>query len=126
MELTDWTIEYVKARNAMRRTLIDYHRQGEEITFVHRDKTHHFLISPVLRVPVARDSYTVVCLHNEQNLSFLINNWSLFCQQGLSVLFANPARNVSWQINPRVHQMVADPDTLEQGVRSMASEVPEV
>lgn len=124
MELENWTIEYVKARNAVRRTLKEHSVQGDEITFTHKHKVHHFLLSPVLRVPEARDVYTVVCLNTKQNIAFLLAHWDAFLQNNLFVLFANPAMNASWQINPKVHAMVADSETLEQGLASMAAETP--
>ncbi len=124
MELEDWTLEYVKARNAMRRTLKSQSKDGDVLTFVHSHKTHHFLIAPELHVPKAEDWYTVVCLNSKRNVDFLLAHWDDLCQDRLSILFVNPAQNQSWQVTPKMHSLIADPDTLEQGVRTMASEVP--
>ncbi len=124
MELTNWAIEFVKARNAFTRTLREHSVQGDVVTFVHKHKVHHFLCQERLSVPVASDTYTVVCLNAEENLAFLITHWKEFLQPSLSVIFVNPQQHAHWQVSPKVHAMVADEETLEEGLRSLASEVP--
>lgn len=124
MELTNWAIEYVKARNAFTHTLKEHSVQGDVVTFVHKNKVHHFLCSEELVIPTSQDHYTVVCLNTERNVSFLIERWKDFLQPNLSVIFVNPAQHAHWQITPKVHSMVADEESLEAGIRSLASEVP--
>ncbi len=124
MELTNWAVEYVKARNAVSRTLKEHSVSGDVVTFVHKHKVHHFLCSETLIVPQTTDHYTVVCLNSEENVNFLIAHWDDFLQPNLSVIFTNPAAHAHWQITPRVHAMVADEESLETGVRTLASDVP--
>lgn len=126
MELTDWIVQYVKARNAISQTLKEHSVKGDEVTCVHKHKVHHFLCSPKLVVPTVRDHYTVVCLHTKKNLTFLLEHWGEFLQPHLSVLFVNPSAGAQWQVTPKVHAMVADEKYLEQGLRSLASDVPVV
>jgi hypothetical protein len=123
MELSAWTIEFVKARDALRRTLIDYSQDGDLITFQHKNKVHHFQIAPVLIVPNVKDVFTVVCLNTEENLSFLLQHWSDFCGRDAFVVFVEPVSGGYWQIHPRTHSLVADPDSLEQGLRSLGEGV---
>jgi len=123
MELTNWAIDYVKARNAVTRTLKEHSVDGDMVTFVHKHKTHHFLSSPKLVIPAARDYFTVVCLNTEENLNFLIAHWKEFLQPNLSVIFVNPHTHQQWQVSPPVHARIADEESLELGLRTLASDV---
>ena len=100
--------------------------KDDEVTFVHEHKTHHFLISPELKVPRARDVYTVACHNSRDNVIYLIKHWKDFLQPNLSVLFVNVRRNKSWQVIPKLHDSIADPASLKTGLMTMFYEVPEV
>lgn len=126
MELEDWTVAFVKMRDAMRRTLVEHTTDGDVLTCKHKDRTHHYLLAPKLKVPEATDWYTVVCLQTQENVRFLIDNWNRFQQERLTVLFVNPDENLYWQINPSMHSKIADPDSLAKGIESMAAEIPYV
>lgn len=120
MELKDWVVQHVKARNAVRPTLIETKHAGEEITFVHKHKTHHFLVSPKLSTVDGRDHYTIACDDTEENMAFLIEKWKEFLQPNLCVLFIDKTTGDSWQVCPKTHSLIADEENLEAGLRSLA------
>lgn len=126
MELKDCVREFVRARNALARTIVSQEEAGEELTFVHKHKTHHFLISERLVVPEARDFFTVACLNSRENLDFLVDNWEEFLQENLSVLFVNPSFAQHWKVNPLLHDRITEQTSLRKGLESLFSQVPEV
>ena len=63
---------------------------------------------------------TIVCPNIEENFQFLIKHWNKFSTiKNLSILFANLKTHEKWLINPYVHAMVADPASIETGLRTM-------
>lgn len=127
MELKDCVREFVKARNAISQTLLEHAEDGDELSFTHKHKVHHFLISEQLVVPSdARDFYTVACLNTEQNLEFLLDHWQEFLQEKLSVLFVNPDSGEQWKVSPLLHDRITDEKNLKKGLRSLFDQVPVV
>ena len=127
MELKDCVRELVKARNAISRTLLEHTEEGDELTFTHKHKTHHFLISEELVVPSdVRDVYTVACLNTEGNLEFLIEHWDAFLQPMLSVLFVNPRSAEHWKVSPQMHDRITDEKNLKKGLKALFDQVPAV
>ena len=126
MELKDCVREFVKARDAISRTLVEHSEQGDVLTFTHKHKVHHFLVSEELVVPKARDCFTVACLNTRRNLEFLVEHWEEFLQEKLSVLFVHPSSGAVWKVSPLLHASVSDPKNLRKGLESLFSQVPEV
>lgn len=126
MELKDCVWEFVKARNAITRNLLESSQEEDLLTFRYTNKVHHFLVSEELVVPTVRDVFTVACLNTKRNLDFLVDNWQEFLQEGLSVLFVNPDTAQQWKVCPLLHDAVCDKKSLRSGLESLFSQVPEV
>lgn len=125
MELKDCVWEFVRARDAIHRTIVSHSRKGDILTVEHKHKLHHFLISKDLVVTEAKDTFTVACLNTRRNLDFLVDHWDEFLQENLSVLFVNPGIG-QWKVSPLLHNSIADRSKLRKGLESLFSQVPEV
>ncbi len=119
MELKSWISNFVKAKDAFDKRLKNCELNENILTCVYTNKVHHFLISPKLIIPEAKDFFSVVCLNNVDNITFLAENWSYFLRKNLTIIFVNDDGSY-WQINPLVHSKVADPDTLLSGLMSLS------
>jgi hypothetical protein len=126
-ELADWTINYVKNRDLTFRKLVQYkeHTAEDHIDFEFKDKTvTHLIIDKLsdkaLDLAKKYEHKVIVCLNNEDNFKFLIKHWKLLSDmKNLSLLFVNLKLHDKWVINPHTHSMIADPDSIEFGLRTM-------
>jgi hypothetical protein len=126
-QLSDWTINYVKNRDLTFRKLVSFkeHAKDEYIGFEFKDKTvAHFIIDKVsdkiFDMIKSHDHKIIVCLNSDENFKFLIKNWKKLSDiKNLSFLFVNLKINDKWVINPHTHSMIADPDSIESGLRTM-------
>jgi hypothetical protein len=126
-QLADWTVNYVKNRDLTFRKLVKYKEQTKDdyISFEFKDKTiAHFIIDKltdkIFDSIKSCDYKVVVCPNVEENFKFLIKNWKrLSDTKNLSFLFVNLKINDKWVINPHTHSMIADPASIESGLRTM-------
>lgn len=126
-QLAEWTINYVKNRDLTFRKLVSYkeHAKDEYVGFEFKDKTvAHFisdkLLEKIFDMVKAHEYKVIVCLNNEDNFRFLIKNWKRLSDiKNLSFLFVNLKVDDKWVINPHTHSMIADPDSIESGLKTM-------
>ncbi|MGV8171386.1 MAG: hypothetical protein ACP5OA_01700 [Candidatus Woesearchaeota archaeon] len=126
-QLAEWTVNYVKNRDLTFRKLIKYTEKNKDeyIEFEFKDKTVPHLIIDKLSERIFEEikkyeHKVVVCLNTEENFKFLIKNWKKLADtKNLSFLFVNIKLNDKWVINPHTHSMIADPDSIESGLRTM-------
>jgi len=126
-QLMEWTIHYVKNKDLTFRKLVKYeeHLSKEYIDFQFKDKTvTHFILDQLkddLFTKIKEHEHkTIVCLNTEENFAFLIKNWKKLSEfRNLSLVFVNLNINDKWVINPHTHSMVADPENIESGLRTM-------
>ncbi|HIH32265.1 TPA: hypothetical protein HA235_06165 [Candidatus Woesearchaeota archaeon] len=118
-ELLEWTINYIKNKDLTLKKIQAIETVKDIINIKYPDKTTRFQVKPVLD-DKALMPQTVVCLNSEENFKFLIKNWAKMSKiNGLNILFVNQKNNDKWLINPYVHSMIADPASLETGLRAM-------
>ncbi|MGV8172266.1 MAG: hypothetical protein ACP5OA_06260 [Candidatus Woesearchaeota archaeon] len=126
-QLAEWTVNYVKNRDLTFRKLIKYTEKNKDeyIEFEFKDKIVPHLIIDKLSENIFEEikkyeHKVVVCLNTDENFKFLIKNWKKLSDiKNLSVLFVNLKLNDKWIINPHTHSMIADPDSIESGLRTM-------
>jgi len=126
-ELYDWTVHYVKNKDLTFRKLVKYSEKPEKelIEFEFKDKTiAHFIIDKlsekIFENIKDHEHKIIVCPNNEDNFKFLIKDWKRLSDvKNLSFLFVNLKINDKWVINPHTHSMIADPSTIESGLRTM-------
>ena len=126
-QLADWTMNYVKNRDLTFRKLVTYkeHAKEDYISFEFKDKTvAHFIIDKladkIFDIVKSHDHKVIVCPNIEENFKFLIKNWKKLSDvKNLSFLFVNLKINDKWVVNPHTHSMIADPESIESGLRTM-------
>lgn len=126
-ELGEWTINYVKNRDLTFRKLVKYseHPKDDSIDFEFKDKTiKHFIVDKlsdkIFEIIKEHEHKVIVCLNVDENFKFLIKNWKRLSDvKNLSFLFVNLKIGDKWVINPHTHSMIADPSTIESGLKTM-------
>ena len=93
-----------------------------EFTFAH--KKHYYVISEKLDAEIISKIKkfkwkTIVCLNTEENLMVLTRSWKKFAAiNQLYIIFVSENRG-KWIICPESHNIIADPESLEEGLKSM-------
>lgn len=126
-QLADWTMNYVKNRDLTFRKLVSHkeHTKEEYIDFEFKDKAvTHFIMDKlsekVFEAIKGREHKVMVCLNTDENFRFLIKNWKKLSEiRNLGFLFVNLKLDDKWIINPHTHSMIADPESIESGLRTM-------
>lgn len=126
MELKEAVTAFLRARNAMTRTLKDVVDQGQTVIFKHKDHDHHVIVLEDLAITKISQKTTIACLNTKRNVEFLVNHWEDFLQPKLSILFVNPNTQEQWKLMPVAHNSVAEPKKLKSGLLSLFSQVTEV
>lgn len=127
VDLTEWTEQYIRSRDAMERTLVGLERSGDSIVAKHkRDRMVTFLPQQQLSVPAENEgNITIVTLQNQQNFNTLVQRFDAFAtNSSLTVIFLNPVLHEKWVIKPAVHAAVADKSTLKNGLQTLYQTVP--
>lgn len=130
MELKEFTIHYVKAKDAYKKDLITYEDQGECILFEFKSgEVPYFVNHDLQNIELSQlQMYTkkfIICLNKITNVEYLIKHWEEFSQeQGLIIMFANPELNEKWLINTAMHAQVTEPQDIEAGLMGLFSNIP--
>lgn len=125
MDLEEWTIQYVKHRDIIHKKLEGFEKEKDLIIFNFKDKKHYFFITHELEEnfveSVEKHEWaTIVCAYNKKNMDFVVKKWSrLIKNKNFWIIFAEPDSGKKLLLNPFSHNSIADPETLEQGLRSM-------
>ena len=125
--LGEWTLIYVRNRDLTFRKLVKHeeHLTKGYIDFHFKDKIQTYIIidridNSLFDTIKEHDTNVAVCLNIEDNFKFLIKNWKKFSEiKNLSFIFVNLKLNERWVINPHTHSMVADPKSIETGLKTM-------
>ncbi len=124
-ELKEWTINYVKHKDSPFKRLVGYEEKKDIIEFKFKDKANIHVITERIDANTldqikSYEHKTVVCFNTDDNLKFLLKEWNKFSAiKNLTLIFVNLKNNDKWTINPHVHAMIADPESLETGLRTM-------
>lgn len=125
MNLKEWTLHYIRQRDAFEKSIISIDETKEIIKVKYKDKEQNYLAEEKLSLSSldklkALENKCVVCEHSRANLDFLINNWKLFSEvKDLTIIFVNEQHCEKWVIKPYVHNLIADNSSLKQGLESM-------
>ncbi len=123
-ELLEWSENYLKNRDLTLRKIVSLKvdEKNDLIDVKFKDKAVKHHIYPILdeKVLNGTGSRVIVCLNSKENFDFLIKNWGKISKiKDFSMLFVNLKHNDKWLINPYVHSMIADPESLESGLKTM-------
>lgn len=123
-ELLHWTENYLKNRDLTLRKIVsmkvDEKNNIIDVKFKDKSVKYHILPSISEQILTETDRRVIVSLNSKENFNFLIKNWSKISKiKDFSILFVNLKHNDKWLINPYVHSMIADPESLESGLKTM-------
>jgi len=125
MDFEEWTIRYVKHRDLFFKKLEGFEKFENKIVFRFKDKTVHyflqeFLDNELLEKLSKEKNKVVVCGYKKQNMDFVAKNWPrLSSQENFLIIFADPKTGKKLVLNPKSHNSIADPASLEMGLMSM-------
>ncbi len=131
--LKEWTTNYVKSRDVIRNTIVEIHKDKEELVVVHKHKEVKYFIDPFLEdieknlKLVKEDSdAAIVCMNTDENLKELFAKWKdLVKYRHLAMMFVNPSSKLDklWVIFPYTHDRIADPSSFKTGIKTMFEQV---
>lgn len=133
--LQDWAISYVKLKDVVAQRIDKIKKTAFGLQISNNDDTESFVVvSPLIenfdKIMELKDKHvTLVTLNTKPNLDALIKNWdSLISIPNLTLVFTNPfsLTEEKWVIAPAVHSKIADPATLELGIKTMFDCVEEI
>lgn len=125
--LKEWTIAFVKNKDLAAKRIVKIEEKDKDniINVVFKDKTvRHYILEKLdeklLKEINNNDFKTVVTLNMEENFNFLVKNWKKLCDiKNLNMIFVNMKTHDKWLLNPHLHSLIADPDSIEMGLRTM-------
>jgi hypothetical protein len=124
-ELLDWTNKYLKNRDLTLRKIvsmkIDDKQNFIDVKFKDKEVKHHVFSTLSDKITsLGSGSKVIMCLNSDENFKFLTKNWNKLSKiKDFSIIFVSLENNDKWLINPYVHSLIADPESLESGLRAM-------
>jgi len=119
--LKDWTQQFIKHKDVFERKLVKVIESATGFSVHRKDGIQAWHLFEQFKVPPAsKDQVTVVCLSTPGNVRAVVAAWkSLILFPRLTILFVNLELGEKWLLNPKVHDMIADPTTLEAGLMNL-------
>ena len=134
--LKEWTINYVKSRDVIRNTIVEIHKDKEELVVVHKHKEVKYFIDPFLedidknlKLLKEDSDAAIICMNTQENLNKMFEKWKdLAKHRHLAMMFVNPSSKLDklWVIFPYTHDRIADPSSFKTGIKTMFEQVDEV
>lgn len=130
--LKEWSITYFKHRDIIARKIQEIKDTPDGLLVKYKDfEAKVLLLSELSGFETKLDNTKtiVVTFNSKANLKTLIEAWSNINNKPLlSIIFINPLSDpeTKWIIFPKTHSLVADDDTIAQGLRSLFGGVEEV
>ncbi len=137
--LKDWTLTYIKNRDILHRKISTVADKGDYFLVTNADESHVVIVvkdsindfaALIVRLRELEKLHsatklTLVVYNTEKNLNHLMLHWKeLLTLATLTVIFVNTATNEKWLISPYVHHKIADPESLELGLKSLFESIP--
>ena len=126
-DLKEWTIAYLKNKDLSLKKILKIEEKDKEniLNVICKDKSNkHYILDKVDEKIIPQisnnDFKTIVCPNTEENFNFIVKNWKKLSDiKNLNMVLVNMKTHDKWLINPYVHSMIADPETINQGLRTM-------
>lgn len=123
--MKDWVIHYIKAKDVFTKSLKNYNIKEDIIEFDFGNHKQFYLLIQNLNKEIIEkaksfDKKTLVCEKNPFNLKFLIENFKELSEiQDLKIIFLSKDKNSKFLLLPKAHAKIADPESLEQGIKTL-------
>jgi len=130
MEIFEWTLRYIKYKDAVKKSISEIEEKnsnevivkeklGKEITYL--------CFNEMEEVDIHNYSdQKIVCLNTKENIDWLIKNWEDIIKTKVTFIFVNPERAASWAVNPALHNAITDKSALKTGIYTLFESIPEV
>lgn len=129
MNLKEWAEQYLRHRDLFERR-IEKIEVEKNIILTLKDGTKQEcfpveVLDQDLLKSLKKGSI-IVTKNTKENFSFLVEQWEVFSgKEGVKLIFVNLAKNEKWVIIPSNHHRIAEPESLELGLKAMFTQVPE-
>lgn len=122
MKLKEWTEIFLKHRDLSRKEIEKFENaQDGFLLKTKKGEEQKVVVAEELQNVDAR---VLVCINTTKNVDVLIEHWKDFAtRKDQLIVFSNPKTNQKWLIRPHLHAKIADPASLEQGLRSMSESI---
>ncbi len=127
----EWYVIYARHKDLLQKRITDIKEQGDRIIVTYKDHVEQVhlvekLSSFDLKELGDPDGYHHLVLANTlANVSAVVKEWkALVGYPHLKIIFYNPEAKEKWILWPAVHDKVAEPDMLEDGLKGLSEHVP--
>jgi hypothetical protein len=133
--LQTWTESYVRLKDVVAQKIDKIKKTDFGLEIKNNDDTSSFVVvdpssDHFEKVKELKDKHvTFITLNAKPNLDALIKEWTNLNKiQNLTIVFVNPfsITEEKWIVNPYVHDKIADPATLDLGLKTMFDCVEEI
>lgn len=144
MKLYDWTKHFINFMNANKKNILEIIDENENIIkVIEKNKINntkyfvYYLINENLENSIkiiknneiklsSNDKIYFVCNNQINNLNCLYDEWEyLSSNKNLVVIFCDLNKNNKWIIKPHIHNLIADKESLKEGLMSMYNSLSE-
>lgn len=132
MDLQEFIIHYVQAKDAFHKTLKSYEEKEGFIEFEFKTgKIPYYISKDISTINLESikniPKKFIICDNTLKNVEYLISNWKSFAEiTGLIVMFANSEQNEKWLINTNMHSRVTEEKDIKSGLLGLFNNVPPV
>lgn len=136
--LVDWTITYLKSRDAISKSIqtIEANKEGADVYVTFKDCQLAIIIEPFLKdtafigrlMPFKEKGIKIrlVTTNSKESLNVIIGNWKLISEfdKEFNILFVNPFSKLErkWMIYPQTHAGIAGKG-FERGLKALFATV---
>jgi hypothetical protein len=133
--LIEWTVRYLKNKDAFFKKIQDLKTEGNRIFVKTTDKDQTYIIEPFIDTAnidallgQMKEDYCALVIYNtKQNLDIIIKEWKKLAnfKKQFSIYFVNPfsKSDRQWIIFPYTHDMIAEGKGIKEGLMALASNV---
>jgi fructose-1-phosphate kinase PfkB-like protein len=123
MNLHEWTKQYVKFKDAMKK-LITSVEEKEDRIIVHQKTTDlTYVLQPTLTSP--EENTITVCFNSKENIEFIIKKFDTLKTKQVTFILVNLDANEKWLLHPKTHANITEPESVAQGLKTLYSSVGE-
>ncbi|MBN1157366.1 hypothetical protein JXA85_07110 [Candidatus Woesearchaeota archaeon] len=136
--LLQWTKTYVENQDLIRKSITGISQKEARLEVNYKAKLHTFLIDPFMENitdeinEISKNKemkFSIICFNTADNMKRMVMQWTELAKYPLlSIYFVNPFSSLDkrWIIYPWTHNRIADPDSLETGLKSIAENVEQI
>ena len=133
--IVSWTIDFERHRDIIQKDIQSIDKDTKECDLIisYKDKKRYIMakasldnIETLNKFATEKKSLTFITINSQENITFLIDNWKKLIQSmDFTIIFINPFSESEkrWMIKPYIHNMITEKESLQTGIKAMASTV---